>query len=54
VIERVNGHKETISNQEEIIRNLAHQIKAHAMEEEGDHRQRESDVLIGDLQFKKE
>lgn len=28
VIKRIEGHRETIRNQEEIITNLAHQIKA--------------------------
>jgi uncharacterized protein (UPF0305 family) len=29
VLQRIQGHKETIRNQEDIISNLAHQIKAY-------------------------
>ncbi|TNV85113.1 hypothetical protein FGO68_gene6217 [Halteria grandinella] len=58
VIQRIQGHKETIKNQEEIITNLAHQIKAQteskAQVPSAQSDIRETQVLLSELKFKKE
>ncbi|TNV85137.1 hypothetical protein FGO68_gene5346 [Halteria grandinella] len=58
VIQRIQGHKETIKNQEEIITNLAHQIKAQTQSKaqvpSAQSDIRETQVLLGELKFKKE
>jgi len=58
VLDRIRAHKETIKNQEEIIHNLAYQIKAQtevaALVARNLPPRQETEILLGELRFKRE